>query len=30
MIRDTGDINSESNISDFEGMPPLKDSDGVS
>ena len=28
MIRDNGDIKSESNISDFEGMPPLKDSDG--
>ena len=28
MIRDDGDMESESDRSDYEGMPPLKDSDG--
>jgi hypothetical protein len=28
MIRDNGDMESESDRSDCEGMPPLKDSDG--
>jgi len=28
MIRDNGDMESESDTSDCEGMPPLEDSDG--
>jgi hypothetical protein len=28
MIRDNGDMESESDRSDYEGMPPLEDSDG--
>jgi hypothetical protein len=28
MIRDNGVMESESDRSDYEGMPPLKDSDG--
>jgi len=28
MIKDNGDIKSERDISDNEGMPPLEDSDG--
>jgi hypothetical protein len=30
MIRDNGDMESESDRSDCEGMPPLEDSDGMS
>jgi hypothetical protein len=30
MIRDNDYIESESDISDCEGMPPLEDSDGMS
>jgi len=30
MIRDNGDVESESIRSDCEGMPPLEDNDGMS